>query len=146
MARSRIGGRALRRRSLVRLRRRRDRHPVRRQHQPARSRRELPLPAPHPPPPPPPPPPPAAASARAAGDGVIAVGAYASQRTPEAEDDQFAAFSNRGPRNSDTDDDPLDELKPDLIAPGVSVLSADGDETTDGHQYRRLSGTSMSAA
>ncbi len=81
----------------------------------------------------------------AAGDGVIAVGAYDSQRTPGSADDQFASFSNRGPRASDGDGDALDELKPDLLAPGVSILSADGDETTDGHQYKRLSGTSMSA-
>src|SRR5439155_2711302 len=37
-------------------------------------------------------------------------------------------------------------LKPDLLAPGAAVLSADGNLTTDGHQYRRASGTSMAAA
>jgi subtilisin family serine protease len=82
----------------------------------------------------------------AAGDGVIAVGAYDVQRTPRCEDDQFASFGNRGPRASDGDGDALDELKPDLLAPGVAVLSADGALTSDGHQYARRSGTSMAAA
>lgn len=82
----------------------------------------------------------------AAGDGVIAVGAYDAQRTPRCEDDLFAAFANRGPRASDGDADALDELKPDLVAPGVAVLSADGSLSSDGQQYVRLNGTSMSAA
>jgi hypothetical protein len=82
----------------------------------------------------------------AAGDGVIAVGALDAQRTPMAGDDQFAAFSNRGPRASDQDEDTLDELKPDLLAPGVAVLSADGEIASDGRQYRRLTGTSVAAA
>jgi len=82
----------------------------------------------------------------AAGDGVIAVGALDAQRTPRDEDDVFATFSNRGPRHDDGDGDTSDELKPDLLAPGVAVLSADGDESTDGHQYVRRSGTSMAAA
>jgi subtilisin family serine protease len=82
----------------------------------------------------------------AGGDGVIAVGALDAQRTPRDEDDVFASFSNRGPRHGDGDLDTADELKPDLLAPGVAVLSADGDETTDGHQYVRRTGTSMAAA
>lgn len=82
----------------------------------------------------------------AAADGVIAVGAYDAQRTPRADDDAFATFSNRGPRASDGDGDTADEQKPDLIAPGVAVLSADGDLTSDGTHYQRLSGTSMAAA
>ena len=82
----------------------------------------------------------------AAGDGVIAVGAFDAQRTGPDADDVFATFSNRGPRAGDGDLDTADELKPDLIAPGVAVLSADGGQSTDGAQYRRASGTSMSAA
>jgi len=82
----------------------------------------------------------------AAGDGVLAIGAYDAQRTGLDFDDQFASFSNRGPRASDGDEVASDELKPDLIAPGVAVLSANGSQTTDGGQYRRASGTSMSAA
>ncbi len=82
----------------------------------------------------------------AAGDGVLAIGALDAQRTGPDADDVFASFSNTGPRVSDGDLDQSDELKPDLIAPGVSILSADGNLDTDGHQYQRLSGTSMSAA
>jgi hypothetical protein len=82
----------------------------------------------------------------AAGDGVLAIGAYDVQRTGPDLDDVFASFSNRGPRASDGDGMTSDELKPDLIAPGVGVLSADGTQTGDGAQYRRASGTSMSAA
>ena len=82
----------------------------------------------------------------AGADGVLAIGAYDTQRTPRAADDVFALFSDRGPRASDGDTDVADEQKPDLVAPGVAVLSADGDLTSDGTHYQRLSGTSMSAA
>lgn len=82
----------------------------------------------------------------AAGDGVIAVGAYDAGRTGRSGDDTFAAFSNRGPRHDDGDLDPLDEQKPDLLAPGVAVLSADGRFSSGGDQYLRLTGTSMSSA
>ena len=82
----------------------------------------------------------------ASGDGVIAVGAYDAARSGRADDDAFAPFSNYGPRAGDGDADAFDEMKPDLVAPGVAVLSADGDPGGDGTSYRRLSGTSMSAA
>ncbi|HEY3216779.1 MAG TPA: S8 family peptidase [Candidatus Eisenbacteria bacterium] len=82
----------------------------------------------------------------AAGDRVLAVGAFDDQRTPRSSDDQLANFSDYGPRASDGDGDVWDEQKPDLIAPGVAVLSADGNPLSDGAQYRRLSGTSMAAA
>lgn len=82
----------------------------------------------------------------AGGDRVLAVGALDTQRTPLNGDDRFASFSNYGPRASDGDLDAGDEAKPDLLAPGVAVLSADGDLLSDGAQYQRLSGTSMSAA
>ena len=82
----------------------------------------------------------------AAGDGVLAIGALDAQRTGPDGDDVFATFSNRGPRPSDGDGTTSDELKPDLLAPGVAVLAADGAQTTDGAQYRRATGTSMSAA
>lgn len=82
----------------------------------------------------------------AGGDGVLAVGALDGQRTPLNGDDRFAEFSAYGPRASDGDGDETDEAKPDLLAPGVAVLSADGDLGTDGDQYQRLSGTSMAAA
>lgn len=82
----------------------------------------------------------------AAGDGVIAVGAWDAQRSPRPDDDLWPAFNNTGPRAGDGDLDPLDELKPEVLAPGVAVLSADGDQASDGAQYRRASGTSAAAA
>ena len=82
----------------------------------------------------------------AAGDGVIAVGAWNDARTPEPGDDSWPGFNNTGPRYADGDGDVLDELKPDVLAPGVDVLSANGDLFTDGTRWQRLSGTSMAAA
>ena len=82
----------------------------------------------------------------AAGDRVIAVGAYDAQRSGPAANDQYPVFNNAGPRHADTDADAADEMKPDLLAPGVGVLSADGDPSGDGDRYVRRSGTSMSVA
>ena len=82
----------------------------------------------------------------AAGDGVIAVGAWDVQRSGPPADDLWPAFNDIGPRASDGDSDVLDELKPTVLAPGVAVLSADGDPASDGAQYRRGSGTSPAAA
>jgi hypothetical protein len=82
----------------------------------------------------------------AAGDGVLAVGAWDVARSPAPADDGWPTFNNTGPRASDEDLSTSDELKPDLVAPGVDVLSANGDVLTDGTRWRRLSGTSMSAA
>ncbi len=82
----------------------------------------------------------------AAGDGVIAVGAWDVQRSGLPGDDLWPSFNPAGPRVTDGDGDALDELKPTLLAPGVAVLSADGDVGTDGAQYRRASGTSAAAA
>lgn len=82
----------------------------------------------------------------AAGDGVLAVGAWDVARSSSPADDGWPAFNNTGPRAADNDLATADELKPDLVAPGVDVLSANGDPLTDGTRWRRLSGTSMSAA
>jgi hypothetical protein len=82
----------------------------------------------------------------AAGDGVIAVGAWDAQRTARPDDDLWPAFNNTGPRAGDGDPDPLDELKPEVLAPGVAILSGDGDLGSDGAQYRRASGTSAASA
>jgi hypothetical protein len=82
----------------------------------------------------------------AAGDGVIAVGGWDVQRSGLPGDDLWPSFNPSGPRVSDGDADAMDELKPTLLAPGVAVLSADGDPGSDGAQYRRASGTSAAAA
>lgn len=82
----------------------------------------------------------------AGADDAIAVGAIDDQRTGAPSDDLLPSFSDQGPRPSDLDGDAEDEEKPDLVAPGVAILSADGDLSSDGTQYKRLTGTSMSAA
>lgn len=66
---------------------------------------------------------------------VISVGALDDKRTPEINDDVIAEFSSRGPT--------LDRIrKPDLIAPGVNIMSLSNTSLTS---YGSLSGTSMSA-
>ncbi len=77
---------------------------------------------------------------------ALAVGAIDVQRTPEPGDDRWAAFSNSGPRPDAGITITGGQQKPDLAAPGVAVLSADGSLASDGAQYQRLSGTSMAAA
>ncbi|MEO5988093.1 MAG: S8 family serine peptidase [Candidatus Eisenbacteria bacterium] len=82
----------------------------------------------------------------AGGDGVLVVGAWDTRRSPASGDDAWPSFNNSGPRASDGDVNGRDECKPDLLAPGVDILSADGDLASDGTAWRRLSGTSMAAA
>ncbi|WP_312832593.1 S8 family peptidase [Sedimentibacter saalensis] len=66
---------------------------------------------------------------------VISVGALDDGRTVETNDDSIAEFSSRGPT--------LDRVrKPDLIAPGVNIMSLSNKNLTS---YTTLSGTSMSA-
>lgn len=79
----------------------------------------------------------------AAADKAFTVGALADQNSISRADDRVASFSNEGPRMSDGDSDFEDEMKPLVAAPGSGIVSADGSLTTDGRQYRTLSGTSM---
>lgn len=66
---------------------------------------------------------------------VITVGAIDDKRTVEHNDDIIASFSSRGPT--------VDGLqKPDLVAPGVNIMST-SNKTPD--SYITLSGTSMAA-
>ena len=62
--------------------------------------------------------------APAAADEAIAVGAYDDHDTIDRADDTIASFSNRGPRVTDNDGEPYDELKPDVSTPGVNIWSA----------------------
>jgi len=77
----------------------------------------------------------------AAADKVITVGASSDRGTLDRDDDAHESFSNRGPRASDGDGDPLDEMKPDVLAPGRDIMSA-AFNTAAG--YVEQTGTSMS--
>lgn len=74
----------------------------------------------------------------------IAVGATSHNLTLDRGDDTITSFSNEGPRTSNGDADPTDEMKPNVVAPGAGIVSADGDFTSDGRNYKVLNGTSMS--
>jgi serine protease AprX len=84
---------------------------------------------------------------------AISVGAIDTQDTPVRFDDTVAPYSSRGPTVYDL------VAKPDLVAPGTAVLSAEPAGAllvgvnpeahvfgADDHGYFRLTGTSMSAA
>ncbi len=76
-----------------------------------------------------------------AGDGATArfeLGNLSGTETPVP---QIAGFSSRGPAASDESD----LLKPDISAPGVSVLAAVAPPSNEGRDYDLYSGTSMSA-
>ncbi len=76
---------------------------------------------------------------------VITVGALDDKRTVDSNDDSVASFSSRGPTYEDL-------AKPDIIAPGVDIISHRApNSTTDkqdkesrvGQWYYKMSGTSM---
>ncbi len=77
----------------------------------------------------------------ASADKVITVGAYGDQGTIGRNDDTVQGFSNRGPRESDGDMDKLDELKPDVCAPGVDIRAPNHNSL---FEYVEKTGTSMS--
>ncbi|MFW3145930.1 MAG: S8 family serine peptidase [Thermoplasmatota archaeon] len=78
----------------------------------------------------------------ASADGALTVGALDDRGTVNRGDDAHAWFSNRGPRANDGDLDDDDELKPDVLAPGVDIRSAKHNSVMD---YVEMTGTSMSA-
>jgi serine protease AprX len=83
---------------------------------------------------------------------AIAVGASDTHQTPERSDDTLATFSSKGPTRYDL------VLKPDVVAPGVHIVSAESAGSylsttypdhhvtgTGASGYMQLSGTSMAA-
>lgn len=81
----------------------------------------------------------------AAADKVIAVGNIDIHNTIDRSDDTVDPTSSRGPRRDDGDEDPYDELKPDVVAPGIDItaprFSAVGQS---GNGYDTNSGSSLS--
>lgn len=77
---------------------------------------------------------------------IVTVGAVDDKRTVDISDDEVAEFSSRGPVNGNI-------LKPDVVAPGVNVVSLNTDrEYTGGPRlyslekaYTTMSGTSVAA-
>ncbi|UCE74218.1 MAG: S8 family serine peptidase [Methanomassiliicoccales archaeon] len=75
----------------------------------------------------------------AAADGAIAVGSINDHNTVDRSDDTASGFSNTGPRHNGTVD--INDLKPDVLAPGELIFSAMRDSKGT---YVQQSGTSMS--
>ena len=86
---------------------------------------------------------------------VVTVGAVDDQGTTGLSDDIVAPFSGRGPVSEGTSDDPITVSKPDVVAPGVGLISlaapgstieVNSPPSSVGDGYRRGSGTSQSTA
>ena len=56
----------------------------------------------------------------------ITVGATDDQNTIDRDDDTIAGYSSRGPRRDNGDSNPVNELKPDVTAPGSNIIQAEG--------------------
>ena len=85
----------------------------------------------------------------AAANEVITVANVDDLGTVSRGDDVIADSSSRGPRQDDGDGDPMNELKPDVAAPGERIMSVRHSEIGQGNpniqgQYVEMSGTSMS--
>jgi len=76
----------------------------------------------------------------ASADKAITVGALTDRSTVERSDDTVELYSNRGPRASDGDLDVMDELKPDIVAPGTNIRAPKHNSVRD---YVDMTGTSM---
>ena len=62
----------------------------------------------------------------------ITVGATDDMNTIERDDDQIASYSSRGPRKDNGNDNPIDEMKPDVTAPGTNIIQAEACVTSGG--------------
>ncbi len=62
----------------------------------------------------------------------ITVGATDDKNTIDRTDDTVAGYSSRGPRRDNGDGNPLDELKPEVSAPGTNIVQAEGCITQGG--------------
>jgi subtilisin family serine protease len=62
----------------------------------------------------------------------ITVGATDDKNTIDRSDDTVASYSSRGPRRDNGDGNPLNELKPEVSAPGTNIVQAEGCVTSGG--------------
>lgn len=85
---------------------------------------------------------PAPLSLTKGAEGAIFSAAADERDTVRRSDDLLSDYSSRGPRLPDLDDDGLDELRPDVAAPGTAVRAPDAHSRSG---YITLSGTSMAA-
>ena len=60
----------------------------------------------------------------ASADGAITIGSVDDKNTIDRDDDEWATYSNFGPRIDDGDDDTIDEMKPDITSYGTNIMSA----------------------
>ena len=65
-------------------------------------------------------------SGMGSSDLSVTVGATDDQNTIDREDDTIAGYSSRGPRRDNADGNPLNELKPEVTAPGTNIIQAEG--------------------
>jgi subtilisin family serine protease len=56
----------------------------------------------------------------------ITVGATDDKNTVDRTDDTIAGYSSRGDRRDNNDGNPLNELKPEVTAPGTNIIQAEG--------------------
>ena len=71
-------------------------------------------------------------SGMGSSDLSVTVGATDDQNTVNREDDTVADYSSRGPRKDNGDGNPLNELKPEISAPGSNIVQAEGCVTSGG--------------
>ena len=71
-------------------------------------------------------------SGMGSSDLSITVGASDDGNTISRDDDIVASYSSRGPRSDNGDGNPLNELKPEISAPGTDIIQAEGCVTSGG--------------
>jgi len=62
----------------------------------------------------------------------VTVGATDDNNTINRSDDTIADYSSRGPRRDNGDGNPIDELKPDVSAPGTNIIQSEACVTSGG--------------
>ena len=56
----------------------------------------------------------------------ITVASTDDKNTIDRDDDTIASYSSRGPRKDNGDQNPLNELIPEISAPGTNIIQAEG--------------------